>query len=83
MKPNGGGKPGGNLAAAIDRDFGGYDNFRKEFVNKALTVFGSGWAWLVATPTGLKVRTYSIYTRYSDSVCSVHICVCFVCTYVR
>ena len=56
MKPNGGGKPGGKLAAAIDRDFGGYDNFRKEFVTKALTVFGSGWAWLVATPTGLKVR---------------------------
>ena len=57
MKPNGGGKPGGKLAAAIDKDFGGYDNFRKEFVNKALTVFGSGWAWLVSTPSGLKVCT--------------------------
>ena len=69
MKPNGGGKPGGKLAAAIDRDFGGYDNFRKEFVNKALTVFGSGWAWLVSTPSGLKVCT----STGSQCVC-MHVC---------
>jgi len=49
------GKPTGKLAELIDKDFGGYDNFRKEFVTKALTAFGSGWAWLVKTPTGLKV----------------------------
>jgi superoxide dismutase len=49
------GKPTGKLAAAIDKDFGSYDNFRKEFVTKALTAFGSGWGWLVATPSGLKV----------------------------
>ena len=49
------GKPTGKLAAAIDKDFGSFDNFRKELVTKALTAFGSGWAWLVHTPTGLKV----------------------------
>jgi Fe-Mn family superoxide dismutase len=47
MKPRGGGRPAGALAAAIDRDFGSYDAFRKEFTAAALGQFGSGWAWLV------------------------------------
>jgi len=55
LKAGGGGKPSGKLAALIDISFGSYDNFRKEFVNAALTAFGSGWAWLVWTPSGLKV----------------------------
>jgi len=55
LKQNGGGKPTGKLAALIDSSFGSYDNFRKEFVAAALTAFGSGWAWLSWTPSGLKV----------------------------
>ena len=56
MKPKGGGKPTGAIAAAIDRDFGSYDNFRKEFINAGMTQFGSGWAWLVQGTDGkLKV----------------------------
>ncbi|HEX8537228.1 MAG TPA: superoxide dismutase [Cystobacter sp.] len=47
MKPNGGGKPTGDLADAINRDFGSYENFREQFSNAAATQFGSGWAWLV------------------------------------
>ncbi|WNG15202.1 superoxide dismutase [Cystobacter fuscus] len=47
MKPNGGGKPTGDLADAITRDFGSYENFREQFSNAAATQFGSGWAWLV------------------------------------
>ncbi|WP_434422674.1 superoxide dismutase [Nannocystis pusilla] len=47
MRPNGGGRPTGELAAAIDRDFGSYDKFREQFANAATTQFGSGWAWLV------------------------------------
>ena len=47
MKPNGGGKPTGDLAAAIDRDFGSFDKFKEELSNAAATQFGSGWAWLV------------------------------------
>ena len=46
MSPNGGGKPSGELAAAIDRDFGGYDALVDEFSKAAATRFGSGWAWL-------------------------------------
>lgn len=55
MKPNGGGKATGKIAALIDTTFGSYDKFRAEFVNAGLTAFGSGWAWLVWTPSGLKV----------------------------
>jgi superoxide dismutase, Fe-Mn family len=46
MAPNAGGKPQGELAAAIDRDLGGFDKFKEAFGNAAKTRFGSGWAWL-------------------------------------
>lgn len=46
MSPNGGGNPQGNLAEAIDRDFGSFEAFKTAFANAAATQFGSGWAWL-------------------------------------
>ncbi len=52
MSPNGGGQPTGELAAAIDKAFGSFDKFKEEFSNAAATRFGSGWAWLVKTPSG-------------------------------
>ena len=55
MKPSGGGKPTGDLATAIDRDFGSFDKFREEFANAAATQFGSGWAWLVLEGGKLKI----------------------------
>ena len=42
----GGGQPSGDLAAAIDRDLGGFDKFKEAFSTAAATRFGSGWAWL-------------------------------------
>lgn len=45
--PNGGGTPSGALAAAIDRDLGGFDKMKEAFSNAAALRFGSGWAWLV------------------------------------
>ena len=47
MKPGGGGKPTGAIAAKIDADLGGYDSFVEKFKAAATTQFGSGWAWLV------------------------------------
>lgn len=41
-----GGSPAGALAAAIERDLGGYDAFKDAFTKAAQTRFGSGWAWL-------------------------------------
>lgn len=46
MKPNGGGEPTGELKKKIDRDFGSYDKFKADFINAAVSQFGSGWAWL-------------------------------------
>jgi Fe-Mn family superoxide dismutase len=45
--PESGGEPGGELAAAIDREWGSFSKFREEFTTAAATLFGSGWAWLV------------------------------------
>lgn len=47
MKPGGGGLPTGDLAAAINRDFGSFDTFKEQFNNAGATRFGSGWAWLI------------------------------------
>lgn len=52
MKPNGGGKPTGALADAIDKAFGSFDTFKDEFSKCAVTTFGSGWAWLVKNADG-------------------------------
>lgn len=46
MSPNGGGVPTGDLAAAIDKAFGNFEEFKKQFATAAATRFGSGWAWL-------------------------------------
>ncbi len=55
LKPGGGGAPTGDLAARIDKDFGGYDKFKEAFTAAATTQFGSGWAWLVEDNGVLKV----------------------------
>ncbi len=55
MSPNGGGKPGGELAEAIDSAFGSFDQFREQFTQAALGRFGSGWAWLIQTSRGLEI----------------------------
>ncbi len=55
LKPNGGGKPAGKLAAMIDSDLGGFDNFKKELAATTVSQFGSGWGWLVVDAGKLKI----------------------------
>ncbi len=55
LRAGGGGKPAGRVAAMIDSDLGGYDNFRKDFAANAVSQFGSGWGWLVQEGGKLKI----------------------------
>ena len=59
LKPKGGGKPSGDLAARVDRSFGGYDGFKKKLADAAVDQFGSGWAWLVARGDALEIVSTS------------------------
>ena len=56
MKPNGGGKAlPAKLQAMVDKDLGGYDKMRADFINAGATQFGSGWAWLAVKDGKLAV----------------------------
>jgi Fe-Mn family superoxide dismutase len=59
MAPNAGGKPTGDLAAAIDASFGSFDDFKKKFAEAGMKRFGSGWAWLVVGKDGKLAITSS------------------------
>ncbi|WP_419835714.1 superoxide dismutase [Fe] [Endozoicomonas atrinae] len=52
LSPNGGGKPSGELAAAIDKAFGSFDEFVAKFSDMAVNNFGSSWTWLVKNTDG-------------------------------
>ena len=55
MGPGGGGRPGGALASAIDRDLGGFDAMKDKLSKAAVGQFGSGWGWLVVGGGELEV----------------------------
>jgi Fe-Mn family superoxide dismutase len=55
LKPAGGGKPTGALAAKIDQTFGSYEKFAEQFKTTAVGRFGSGWGWLVVEAGTLKI----------------------------
>jgi len=55
LKPNGGGEPKGDLAAAIERDFGSVKDCKEALADCVKTHFGSGWAWLVVKDGKLAV----------------------------
>ena len=50
------GEPSGEIKSAIEKDFGSFDEFKKQFSTAGATQFGSGWAWLVSDGGKLKVR---------------------------
>jgi len=57
MKKDGGGEPTGDLAKAMDANFGSFPAFKEEFAKAALGQFGSGWAWLVWDSGKLKIES--------------------------
>ncbi len=70
MRPTsngGGGKPGGLIADALDKEFGSYDRFKKEFTEAANSVESSGWAALsfctqTQRPLIIQVKDHDLYT---------------------
>ncbi len=59
MSPDGGGAPTGEVADAVNSAFGSYDDFKAKFAEAATTQFGSGWAWLVDSGSGLEIMKTS------------------------
>jgi superoxide dismutase, Fe-Mn family len=55
MSPSGGGEPGGALASAIDGAFGSFSEFKDKLKAAGVGRFGSGWAWLVTSGSGLEI----------------------------
>ena len=52
LSPKGGGEPIGQLANIITKQFGSFAQFKEKFTNAAVTLFGSGWTWLVRNADG-------------------------------
>lgn len=52
FSPDGGGEPDGDLRDAIIKQFGSFEQFKKEFVDAGVKIFGSGWVWLSRDNTG-------------------------------
>ena len=66
MSPNGGDKPTGELAAAIDEHFGSFDGFRAHFTNNAMTIMGSGWSILAWDTIGKKLLIVQLYDQQGN-----------------
>ena len=64
MGPGKGGRPTGELAEAIDREFGSFEAFKEEFSKAAATRFGSGWAFLGLDENG-KLHVHSVANQDS------------------
>jgi superoxide dismutase, Fe-Mn family len=57
LGPHAGGAPVGNLASAIGGSVGNFDVFKEKFNAAATTRFGSGWAWLLKTGSGVEITS--------------------------
>jgi Fe-Mn family superoxide dismutase len=66
LSPNGGDKPEGELAAAIDEFFGGFDAFRGHLTQAAATVQGSGWGALTWEPIGERLYIEQVYDHQGN-----------------
>jgi Fe-Mn family superoxide dismutase len=57
MGPGKGGAPVGNLASVINATFGSFDTFKEKLSAAGVARFGSGWAWLIKTGSGLEIMS--------------------------
>lgn len=66
MSPDGGDKPTGALASAIQRDFGSFDAFKSHMTQAANTIQGSGWAALSWEPVAKTLTVQQIYDHQAN-----------------
>ncbi|MCQ2000843.1 superoxide dismutase [Arthrobacter zhaoxinii] len=66
MSPDGGDKPEGELAAAIDEFFGSFDGFRGQFNAVANSIQGSGWSILAYEPLGKNLVIEQLYDQQGN-----------------
>jgi Fe-Mn family superoxide dismutase len=66
MSPDGGDKPTGELAAALDEHFGGFEKFQAHFTNVANTIMGSGWSILAWDTVGKKLFIVQLYDQQGN-----------------
>jgi superoxide dismutase, Fe-Mn family len=66
LMPTGGGRPTGELAQALVRDFGSFEGFQKQINEVAGTIMGSGWGALVYEPMAGRLLTSQIYDHQSN-----------------
>ena len=66
LSPDGGDKPTGDLASAIDNDFGSFDAFQAHFTNNAMTIFGSGWSILAWDTIAKKLLIVQLYDQQGN-----------------
>ena len=66
MSPDGGDKPEGELASAIDDSFGSFEGFRSQLSEAALNVQGSGWGALTWEPLGQRLIVEQVYDHQSN-----------------
>jgi len=66
LSPDGGDRPEGELAAAIDEHFGSFEAFQKQLTLATQTVQGSGWGVLGWEPTGKKLIVQQVYDHHGN-----------------
>lgn len=66
LSPEGGGEPTGELAEAINQNFGSFENFKKHFNAAALGIQGSGWALLTYEGIGGKLFIEQLHDQQGD-----------------
>jgi Fe-Mn family superoxide dismutase len=66
LSPDGGGKPDGELATAVERSFGSFERFREQLTQATVTVQGSGWGALAWEPVGQQLVVEQIYDHHGN-----------------
>ena len=66
MSPDGGGRPEGDLGAALDEFFGSFDGFQKQFNETAMGIQGSGWSMLVWDTLGQRLNINQLFDQQGN-----------------